>query len=172
MQHAMYLPCRGSHLILFSCSCNNLSLAEAGVGSNVSGPEGRPIKGVAHVMKLHQCRKSSDDALIASGVVVGRKAFRVFELRRSPGPIVKQPNVNMKAYARQKSLPSLHDEWMQRQQPISRRSVGSGPTKPVSPWLHDLNPLAVQPSSKKAVLNGFHDLVCLVISLRVAFHHH
>ena len=88
MQHAMYLPCRGSHLILFSCSCNNLSLAEAGVGSNVSGPEGRPIKGVAHVMKLHQCRKSSDDALIASGVVVGRKAFRVFELRRSPGPIV------------------------------------------------------------------------------------
>ncbi|CAE7260782.1 unnamed protein product [Symbiodinium microadriaticum] len=28
---------------LFSCSCNNLSLAEAGVGSNVSGPEGPPV---------------------------------------------------------------------------------------------------------------------------------
>ena len=44
--HVLAVP-RIAPGLLFSCSCNNLSLAEAGVGSNVSGPEGRPIKGVA-----------------------------------------------------------------------------------------------------------------------------
>ena len=38
--------------LLFSCSCNNLSLAEAGAGSNVSGPEGR-LSRVLHGSELH-----------------------------------------------------------------------------------------------------------------------